>query len=303
MTSQRSSFRSRTATRRPAAHAPALFWLGALLCAGAFALNYYAFVRTTTGQFADESAWAEAEAGWRLGRGVFLDFLDLLPDVSVAVAAAVLLVVALVRRRWVPAVIGVGVVAASAATTWILKNFILDRPDRGVPTLEHNSLPSGHTTIAAAAALAIFLVVSPRWRPFAAAGGGLYAVLAGAATLINGWHRPADVVAAFLVAGFWALAAGPFVLRRGNDWNVWSGYGSFWAASVWWPRLCWLLAVLGIGVAAGLYLLAQQIGAAPVPGDGRIPFFFWAGMGLITGTGMLLSALLTWLFGFQSRRH
>ena len=266
-------------------------------------LNYYAFVRTTTGQFADESAWAEADSGWRLGRGVFLDFLDLLPDISVAVAAVVLLVAALVRRRWGPAVVGVGVVAASAATTWILKNLILDRPDRGVPTLEHNSLPSGHTTIATAAALAIFLVVSPRWRPFAAAAGGLYAVLAGAATLINGWHRPADVVAAFLVAGFWVLAAGPVVLRRGSDWNIWSGYGSFWAASAWWPRLCWLLAVLGIGAAAGLYLLAQQAGAAPVPGTGRLPLFFWAGMGLITGTGMLLSALLTWLFGLQSRRH
>ncbi|EMY32173.1 PAP2 superfamily protein, partial [Arthrobacter crystallopoietes BAB-32] len=155
--------RARASRRSRPGHSPFLFWLGALFCAAAFAFNYYALVRTTTGQFADESAWAEAEAGWRLGRGVFLDFLDLLPNLSVAIAAVVLVVVALVRRRWQAAGIAVGVVLASAATTWILKNLVLDRPDRGIPTLTHNSLPSGHTTIAAAAALAVFLVVSPRW--------------------------------------------------------------------------------------------------------------------------------------------
>jgi membrane-associated phospholipid phosphatase len=293
---------ARPAAGRRAGRSPFLFWLGAVLCVAAFAFTYYAFVRTTLGQFADESAWAEAEAGWPLGRGVFLDFLDLLPDISVALAAVVLLVVALARRRWRAAAIAIGVVAASAASTWILKNLILDRPDRGVPTLEHNSLPSGHTTIAAAAAMAIFLVVSPRWRPFAAAAGGAYAVLAGAATLINGWHRPADVVAAFLVAGFWTLVAGPLVLRSGDGWNFFHGYGSHWSSSPVWPRLCWLLALLGLGLAAALYWFIQQIGAAPTPGDGRLPLFFWAGMGLIVGAGMLLSALLIWLFSFQSRR-
>ncbi|WP_264795722.1 phosphatase PAP2 family protein [Arthrobacter mangrovi] len=294
---------TRPAPRRRPGHSPYLFWLGAGLCAAAFAFNYYALVRTTTGQFADESAWAEAEAGWSFGRGVFLDFLDLLPDVSAAVAAVVLVVVALVRRRWKAAGIAVGVVLASAATTWILKNLILDRPDRGVPTLEHNSLPSGHTTIAAAAALAVFLVVSPRWRPFAAAAGGAYAVLAGSATLINGWHRPSDVVAAFLVAGFWALLAGPAVLRSGDAWNDFRGYGSHWSSSPVWPRLCWLLALLGLALAAGLYWVVQQVGAAPVPGSGRLPLFFWAGMALILGCGMLMSALLTWLFSSQTRRR
>ncbi|EMY32170.1 PAP2 superfamily protein, partial [Arthrobacter crystallopoietes BAB-32] len=139
--------------------------------------------------------------------------------------------------------------------------------------------------------------------PFAAAAGGTYAVLAGAATLINGWHRPSDVVAAFLVAGFWALLAGPAVLRSGDGWNEFRGYGSHWASSTLWPRLCWLLAALGLALSAGLYWIIQQVGAAPVPGDGRLPLFFWAGMGLILGCGMLLAALLTWLFSSQTRRR
>jgi membrane-associated phospholipid phosphatase len=279
-----------------------LFWLGAALCAAAFAGTYVVFVRTTTGQFVDESAWAESGAGWQLGRGLSLEFLSLIPDISAALASLVLLSVALVRRRWRAAVVAAGVVAASAGSSWLLKNMLLERPDRGISMLAHNSLPSGHTTIAAAAALAVFLVVSPRWRPFTAAAGGLYAVLAGSATLINGWHRPSDVVAGFLVAGFWTLLAGPLVLRSGEGWNVFGGYGSSWASSRWWPRLCWLLALLGTAAAAALYWFIARVGAAPTPGAGLLPLFFWAGMALITATGMLLSALLTWLFSLQAGR-
>ncbi|MFD1214635.1 phosphatase PAP2 family protein [Arthrobacter sp. GCM10027362] len=290
------------ARSRRAGRSPVLFWLGAALCAAAFACTYYVFVRTATGQFVDESAWAEAESGWRLGRGLSLRFLALLPDVSAALAALVLVWVVLARRRWSAAAAAVGVVAASAASSWLLKNLLLERPDWGVSMLAHNSLPSGHTTIAAAAALAVFLVVSPRWRPFTAAAGGLYAVLAGAATLISGWHRPADVVAAFLVAGFWTLLAGPLVLRSGEGWNVFHGYGTFWASSRWWPRLCWLLALLGTATAAELYWYISRVGPAPTPGTGLLPLFFWAGLGLITATGMLLSALLTWLFSLQAGR-
>src|SRR6476660_4820664 len=59
----------------------------------------------------------------------------------------------------------------------------------------------GHTTLTASAAAAVFLMVSPRWRPLAGFLGGSFAVATGVSTLINQWHRPADVVAAFLVVG------------------------------------------------------------------------------------------------------
>ena len=75
-----------------------------------------------------------------------------------------------------------------------------------------NSLPSGHTTVAASVAVALVLVLPPKARAFAAVVGAAYAAVAGVATLSAGWHRPSDAVAAFLVVGVWAALAGLLLL-------------------------------------------------------------------------------------------
>lgn len=286
---------------RTAARHPLLFVAGALGCFTALGWTYWAFVRTTTGQFADESAWAEAGIAAPDTQGPFLKFLDSLPLISVFIAAAVIVFVTLGRRRWAAAAIALGTIIGANLTTQVMKNFLLDRPERGVPTLDFNSLPSGHTTLAASAAAAIFLVVSPRWRPLAAAAGGTYSVLAGAATFINLWHRPADVVAAFLVVGAWTLIGGVLIMRTGNPWNVWDGFGKFWAASRVWLVLCWVPGLIGLAVSVGLYFFVQAIGPAPVPGTAGVPLFFWSGLSLIVGTGYTLSGTACWLFGAQAR--
>lgn len=287
--------------RRAAPHVW-LFVLGALVCAGALAATYYVFVRTTTGQFADESAWREAKVADNL-RGQVLQFLDNLPLFSVIIAAVVVLFVTLGRRRWAAAAIALGTVAAANLTTQVMKTLLLDRPERGVPTLDFNSLPSGHTTLAASAAAAVFLVVSPRWRPFAAAAGGTYSVAAGVATFVNLWHRPADIVAAYLVVAVWTMIGGMLIMRTGNSWNVWSGYGEHWASSRWWPGLCWIVGLGSLLACAGLYYYAQLVGPAPVPGTGIHPLFFWSGMFLIVGVGFAISGLATALFSFEARRR
>jgi membrane-associated phospholipid phosphatase len=302
MTSQKPGRPAGRRHQRAAPHA-VLFVLGAIVCSVALGWTYWAFVRTTTGQFADESALREAEAVSPATRGPLLDFLDLLPMLSVVIAAVVVAFVTLWRRRWAAAGIALGTVLAANLTTQVLKHLALERPDVGVPTLAFNSLPSGHTTLAASAAAAVFLVVSPRWRPLAATAGGTYAVLAGSSTLINLWHRPADVIAAFLVVALWTLVGGLLVMRTGSHWNVWSGYNEHWAASRRWVVLCWLVGLGAGACAAGLYLLAQWIGPAPVPGTGRVPLYYWAGLALIAGSGYLLSAMAASLFGFQSRRR
>ncbi|MHA7246400.1 phosphatase PAP2 family protein [Arthrobacter tecti] len=295
-TQSTSERRYRTAARRPA-----LFVLGSVFCFAALGWTYWAFVRTTTGQFADESAWREAGIAAPDSQLPFLQFLDSLPVISVFIAAAVILFVTLGRRRWVAAGIALGTILGANLTTQVLKNLLLDRPDRGVPTLDFNSLPSGHTTLAASAAAAIFLVVSPRWRPLAAAAGGAYSVLAGAATFINLWHRPADVVAAFLVVGAWTLLGGLLIMRTGNPWNVWSGFGEHWAASRLWLVFCWIPGLLGLLGSLGLYFFVQLIGPAPVPGTANVPLFFWSGLALIVGVGFTLSATACWLFASQAR--
>jgi hypothetical protein len=62
--------------------------------------------------------------------------------------------------------------------------------------------------VAAASALAVLLVSSPRIRPAVAGWGAAFTVLAGVSTLVNQWHRPSDVIAALLVVAFWGCIGG-----------------------------------------------------------------------------------------------
>lgn len=296
-----SSQRTTTGPDR-AARSPLLFVLAAVACAVALGWTYWAFVRTTTGQFADESAWREAGVAAPDTQLPFLRFLDTLPAISVVLAAAAILFVAVHRRRYGAAAMAVAVVVASNLTTQLLKNVVFDRPDRGVATLDFNSLPSGHTTLAASAAAAVFVIATPRWRPAAAALGGAYSVLAGAATFINLWHRPADVVAALLVVGTWTLLGGLVVMRTGEGWNNWDGFGAYWASSRAWLVLCWVLGLGGLVVSGVLYLSVQAIGPAPDPGTANVPLFFWWGLMWIVGVGFTLAAAAGWLFAAQAGR-
>ncbi|WP_105033070.1 phosphatase PAP2 family protein [Arthrobacter ruber] len=296
-----SSQRTSTGPDR-AARSPLLFVLAAVACAAALGWTYWAFVRTTTGQFADESAWREAGVAAPESQGPFLRFLDTLPAISVVLAAAAILFVAFRRRRYGAAAVAVAVILASNLTTQLLKNVVFDRPDRGVATLAFNSLPSGHTTLAASAAAAVFIIAPPRWRPVTAAAGGAYSVLAGAATFINLWHRPADVVAALLVVGAWTLLGGLVILRTGHGWNSWDGFGGHWASSRGWLVLCWCAGLGSLAVSAALYASVHVIGPASEPGTATVPLFFWWGLGWIVGVGFTLSAAAGWLFAAQAGR-
>ena len=287
----------RSRAQRPAAHNPALFLFAALVCAAGVAATYWFFVRTTTGQLADESAFKEAEL-IRAGDDLpVISFLDNLPLISVFIAVIVVVFVTILRHRISPAVIALGTFAAANISSQLLKRTVLDRPDRGVVTLDFNSLPSGHTTLAASAAAAVFLLASPRWRPLAALFGGAYAVLAGAATFLNLWHRPADVVASLLVVAAWTLVGGLVMMRTNPDWNRWPVSGPAQGQARVIAVLCALPGVLATAVSLGLYFYARW-DSAPVAT--AAPLYFWAGLALIVGVGFLISALACWLFSQQA---
>jgi len=291
---------------RPAAKGSGLlFVLATLACAAGLAASYYFFVQTTTGQYIDESALVEAgDLHGPAGRAT-TRFLDLLPGISLAIAAVVVLFVTLARRRWKAAGIAVAACAVANLATQLLKDSFPDRPYTGVQTLELNSLPSGHTTLAASAAAAVFLVVSPRWRPLAGFLGGTFAVAAGVSTLVNQWHRPADVVAAFLVTGAVMLPAGWLVMRTGNRWNVWGGHAEHWASSRLWLTLSVLAGLLSAGVA--IYSLARiapyGLGIPGLAQEESTTNYFWAGVSLIVITGYLGTVAATWLFGQAARQR
>jgi PAP2 superfamily len=69
------------------------------------------------------------------------------------------------------------------------------------------SFPSGHATASMALALCALLVSAPRFRPFVAALGALFAVAVSYSFLSLGWHYPSDVLGGYLVAGAWTALA------------------------------------------------------------------------------------------------
>ena len=285
--------------RTKAAPHAAYFLLSAAAAVMGLIGTYLFYVCTTTGQYIDESALDEARNAQQAIGSPVAHFLDALPVTSVIIAAVVVLFVTLMRRRWRAAGIAVVAMGLANLSTQLIKYSLPDRPDRGIVTLGLNSLPSGHSTLAASSAAAVFLVVSPRWRPVAAFVGGSYSVISGISTLINQWHRPADVVAAFLVVTFWAALGGLAVMRTGNGWNVWDGYGEHWAASRLWP----LLSVLaGVGSAVLAVAVLRQL--TPSGGNhASTTNYFWAGVSLIVICGYLLTVAGTLLFGGEARRR
>ena len=171
---------------------------------------YVLAVRTVRGQALEITAMnGRVVQPRRLGSAAEV-LLDTIGIASLAGLMLAALGIALVRRNvrlaWVVALIVVG----STMTTEALKRKLLTRPpllslgsDRGAP---FNTLPSGHTTVAMCLVVAGVLVVPRRLQGIVALLGAPYAIGIGVATVLAGWHRPSDVVAACLVVGAWTFA-------------------------------------------------------------------------------------------------
>ena len=276
-----------------------MFALATLACVVGLIATYYYFVQTTTGQFIDESALVEAVDIHGPAGKAATEFLDWLPTISLVMAAVVVLFVTVIRRRWTAAGIAVAACIGANVATQVLKDLLPPRPDKGVITLELNSLPSGHTTLAASAAAAVFLMASPRWRPMAGFVGGTFAIASGVSTLINQWHRPADVVAAFLLVGAFMIPAGWLILRYGGSWNVWDGFGRHLGSAKIWLTLPVLMGLASAGLA--VYSLAMT-GPGPAQ-ESSTANYFWAGTALIVIAGYLAIVASTSLFAYAARRR
>lgn len=147
-----------------------------------------------------------------------LDLLETISILSLLLVGGSLCLLGLVRGGW-PLGIGIGVAILGAnVSTQVLKRVIFTRPhllDEASAAISHNSLPSGHMTVAMTITVATMMVTRPRERLWLGVLTGLYAALVGAATVSAGWHRPSDVMAATLVAVGWgALVSWVLVLIR-----------------------------------------------------------------------------------------
>lgn len=200
----------------PGHRLPAL--VTALASVLAVAVLHAVFVTTLTGRLVDQAALDGAEHGrtrlWQVAEPV-LSVVSV-PFVAVVVVTTALL--AVLRRRIALAVQVTALVAGANITTQVLKE-LLTRPDLGLDDRLVNTLPSGHTTVAASAAAALLLVVPRRLRAAAAVLGAGYTAATGVSTLVGGWHRPSDVLAAVAVVLAWAgfvIALDPRGARGGT---------------------------------------------------------------------------------------
>ena len=266
---------------------PARYVGAAVLCVVAFLALYLFFVRDETGQAIDQLAFNGAENG-TTGTTVTLSLLDLIPSVMVGIGAIVSLAIAAVRRAWFPLLVAIGSAMAAVITTQLLKNIVLTRPDLGVEGYVSNSFPSGHTTVAAASALVVFLVASPHTRWLAGTIGAAFAVAAGVSTLVSLWHRPSDVIAALLVVSFWGCVGGAMLTRAG---------GRQRAARTPTPARVGLRLQTWIAVLAAIVTaVAVGIGATGAFGTSAAPAAYLGAVTAIVAVGFALAITATRLF-------
>lgn len=283
--------------------------IGCVITAVIFALTYWFFIRTGTGQLADEAAFTGAQQ--YLGDGTRFSqpmrtFLGFLPEVAAVLGAVALVIAALVRRSLIAPLIAAGTWAIATYSTQVLKHSILDRPNNGISDATMNSFPSGHTTFGTAAMVAILMVVSPRWRPLTALLGGLASLVTGVSTVALGWHRPSDVIGAYLVCAFWGFLGGAVVLATGKSWNMRRlGDGGRFRFHIGglalWPALMWFSAGLLVIAAPLIYVLATQSTVASEL-IAMNSWLFVAGIFLMSATALYLFATLnTFLAHLRTR--
>lgn len=223
---------------------------------------------TVSGQRWDHAALDTVYAG----ADTRLALLSVLGRVSIGLILAVMIgcmATALMRGRGQWAVAAVVVIAGANVTTQLLKHVLLERPDLGLGLGTLNSLPSGHTTVVASATAAALMVVPAALRAPLALLGAAATTMTGASTIVAGWHRPSDIVAALAVSLLWAAGVSAVVSRRR-------------------VRVRGAATSSLLGAAAGLVVLAV-LGVRPVMG--------WSGVvdaGVVLGATAVVTALFTW---------
>ncbi|MET8352711.1 MULTISPECIES: phosphatase PAP2 family protein [unclassified Micromonospora] len=186
----------------------------AVVQAAAFLVVWRVAVHSEIGQWIDTVALTGNRIGQDRIDGPVDKLLNAMSVVSLLAATATIGFIALMRGRIALAITATLLIAGANVSTQLLK-YGLNRPDYGLDPERAgvgNSLPSGHTAVAASVAVALMLVLPPKVRAVGAFLGAGYAAVAGVATLSAGWHRPSDAVAAYLVVGVWAALAGLVLL-------------------------------------------------------------------------------------------
>jgi membrane-associated phospholipid phosphatase len=251
------------------------------------------FAQSKHGQLLDMVALTGNRIGQAQVEGPVDSVLNTISVLSLAVATAVVGFIALIRRRIAVAFAAILLIVGANVTAQILKQ-VINRPELGVDlqrAAAGNSLPSGHTTIAASVAVAFMLVLPARLRGVCGVLGALFAAVAGVATLSAGWHRPSDAMAALLLVGAWACAAGLFIViaqrRHGGV-----DYGPSNRFAVRTLTIAGLVLLAGAGLA--LKLTDQVLSTPPdkLGGFQLLTAYLGGAMGIAGTGGLVLACVL-----------
>lgn len=136
------------------------------------------------------------------------DLLRLLDPILYTLWGALLIAVALVRRRARVALAVTIVLPAAPLTAELLKPLLAHpHAHAGWQWIGAASWPSGHATAAMTLVLCALLVAPHRLRPTVAVLGSVFAIAVGIALLVLAWHMPSDVLGGYLLAALYASLA------------------------------------------------------------------------------------------------
>ena len=181
----------------------------AVVCLGVIFCLWFVFVLSRRGQVVEAAALEGSKIGAHYVAGHARTLLSVVSMQAAAGLVAVILLIGLLRRSHRRAVWAVIAVVGSNLSAQALKYWILWRPDYDISARwdNANTLPSGHTTMATSAAVALILLSGRRWRALSAWTGALFAIAMGYSTLVCQWHRPSDVMTAVLLSVAWGALA------------------------------------------------------------------------------------------------
>ncbi len=264
--------------------------LVALLAALGVGATYRLFVTTASGQQVDDLAFSGAAFGqgrlWRVAEPV----LDVVSVAFVVVAIGAAMLVAVARRRWGLMLQVAALVVGANVTTQLLKRELLERPDLLDGWNGPNTLPSGHTTVAASVSAALILATPRAWRPAVTVLAVGYTGATGISTLVGQWHRPSDVIAALLVVLAWTAAV--CAVAPASSLDV-PGRTATSLASPGSSVLAGLL-LLGAAVGGGIAVttMAGLVGAWSVPFAPDVTAYAAGGLAVVSVTAATFAVIL-----------
>ncbi len=251
-------------------------------------------VQTEVGQRADEAALVggrSAPARAQSGANRLLRFISV-----GSLAASVLALGALAwlwRRPWLVA-LPAAIVGVSLLATEAFKLVIFERPDLWPSTLNGNSYPSGHTTVATSLGLSAVLIAPTRSRGWVALAAALFAGGVGILVVTADWHRPSDPLGSYALC--LAIAAGLVaVLQRWGPQELAAGRAEGRAppsATVLARRLEAAAIATGLLLFIGAVLLAALRYGPDVAWNRPHAAFLGSIVGILIAAGITVGAML-----------